>query len=143
LSITGIYGHQPQLTKATCSFNLRTNNRKISLVSISGTDGDRAQCVLARAHRTLYAFRVAAPVTGSATLGIHAPDHDISVGHEEGQGFLAHGGVELLMVVQTASAMLPEMTPALTVARLIIGPKAADRQSMAVRHMLCECMSDE
>jgi hypothetical protein len=47
------------------------------------------------------------------------------------------------MVVQTASAMLPEMTPALTVARLIIGPKAADRQSMAVRHMLCECMSDE
>lgn len=55
----------------------------------------------------------------------------------------AHGGVELLMVVQTVSAMLPEMTPALTVARLIIGPKTADRQSMAVRHMLCECMSDE
>jgi hypothetical protein len=76
LSVTGIYGHRPQLTRATCSFNLGTNNRKLSLFSISATGGDRAQRVLVRAHRALLALRVVAHVTSPVTPGICAPNHD-------------------------------------------------------------------
>ena len=71
-----IYGPWPQPTGATCSFNLGTNNRKLSLISLWATNGDRAQRVPVRTSRAFCALRVAAHVTSPAAPGIRAPDHD-------------------------------------------------------------------